>query len=236
MTNEKRPKLKIKRRPPGLVITPPSPRPVGEDHPARLLFREAIESAKEPAAQPEAPEAPEAVETQVQTDEAAPTSLPPAQTEPLQIFKELREASAVAEEPLETEKEAPPVAEAAALPEVEEPVPQGEVPDSDIEAFEANFGHWRPFLTQAQECVLKALYDMTHAVGVEECMTSMPKLAASAGISERQTYNVVKDLERHGFIERPETFNTPTKKGTIFRLFRSRQTISSAERRYYLGD
>ena len=223
MTNEKRPKPKIKRRPPGLVITPPSPRPVGEDHPARLLFREAIESAKEPAAQSEAPEAPEAVESQVQADETAPTSLPQAQTEPLQIFKELREASVVAEEPLETEKDAPLVAEAAAPPEVEEIAPQEEVSDSDIEAFEANFGHLRPFLTQAQMCVLEALYNMTYAVGVEECLTSMPKLAASAGISERQTYNVVKDLEKHRFIERPETFNTATKKGTIFRLSRSRR-------------
>ena len=223
MTNEKRPKLKIKRRPPGLVITPPSPRPVGEDHPARLLFREAIESAKEPTPQPAAPEAPEAVETQVQADEDAPTSLPQAQTEPLQIFKELREASAVAEEAPETEKETPPVAEATIPQEVEEIAPQEEVSATDVEAFEANFGHWRPFLTDAQMCVLEALHKMTHAVGVEECLTSMPKLAASAGISERQTYNVVKDLEKHGFIERPEIFNTATKKGTVFRLFRSRR-------------
>jgi DNA-binding Lrp family transcriptional regulator len=77
---------------------------------------------------------------------------------------------------------------------------------------------------------------MTHATGVAECLTSMPKLAAAAGVSERQTYNVVKELERNGFIERPETFNTPTKKGTVFRLLLSRRTTPSPERRYHFGD
>src|SRR2546430_1041374 len=91
MTNEKRPKPKIKRRPPGLVITPPAPRPVGEDHPARRLFREAIESAKEPAAEVAAAEI---VEPSLQLEETASASLLQAQTEPLQLFKELREAAA----------------------------------------------------------------------------------------------------------------------------------------------
>src|SRR5947209_2085456 len=99
MTNEKRPKPKIKRRPPGLVITPPAPRPVGDDHPARLLFREAIESAKEiPAGEATAPNVTEAVGSAPQADEAVPTSLPQQQAEPLQIFKELREAASAEEE------------------------------------------------------------------------------------------------------------------------------------------
>lgn len=85
--------------------------------------------------------------------------------------------------------------------------------------------------------ILEALYNMTHAVGADRCLTSMPKLAAAAGVSERQTYNVVKELEKHGFIERPETFNTPTKKGTIFRLNLTRQTTPmGANRRYHYGD
>ena len=46
MAREKRAKTKIKRRSAGLVITPPAPRPVASDHPARLLFKDAIESAK----------------------------------------------------------------------------------------------------------------------------------------------------------------------------------------------
>ena len=229
MTNEKRPKPKIKRRPPGLVITPPAPRPVGEDHPARRLFREAIESAKEPAAEV-APA--EVAEPSLQLKETADASLLQAQTKPLQIFKELREAAAV-EEPATAVAE-----EVASVPEeITERAEDGEKPFfPDSGTFDLHFGQWRPFLSEAQICVLEALYNMTHAKGVAECITSMPKLAAAAGVSERQTYNVVKELERNGFIERPETFNTPTKKGTVFRLLLSRRTTPSPERQHHFGD
>ena len=82
-----------------------------------------------------------------------------------------------------------------------------------------------------------SLSHMTHALGTDRCLTSMPKLASAAGVSERQTYNVVKELEKHGFIERPETFNTPTKKGTIFRLNLTRQVSpTGTNRRYHYGD
>jgi hypothetical protein len=232
MTNEKRPKPKIKRRPPGLVIMPPVPRPVGEDHPARLLFREAIESAKEPAAEAALPDAAEAFEPSTLVEEADPASLLQAQTEPLQIFKELREA-VVAEEPagVVVEKETPRREEIAPPEENRE-----EIYFPDDGTFDAHFGQWKPFLSEAQMCVLEALYKITHAKGVAECLTSMPKLAAAAGVSERQTYNVVKELERNGFIERPETFNTPTTKGTIFRLLLSRRTTPGPKRRYHFGD
>jgi DNA-binding Lrp family transcriptional regulator len=77
---------------------------------------------------------------------------------------------------------------------------------------------------------------MTHGEGEAECFTSMPKLAALAGLKERQCYNVVAQLEQLGFIERPEIFNTPTKKGTVFRLFLSPQASpSGAKRRYHIG-
>jgi len=232
MTNEKMPKPKIKRRPPGLVITPPVPRPVGEDHPARLLFREAIESSKETAVEPATVDVREGVGTSEHEDEAAPASLPQVQAEPLHIFKELREAAAAPDEP------APAAArEAGPAPEV---IPQAEAGEATplpvARIFDVHFGQWRPFLSEAQMCVLEALYNMTHAKGVSECLTSMPKLAAAAGVSERQTYNVVKELERTGFIERPETFNTPTKKGTVFRLLLSRRTTPGPERSYHFGD
>jgi DNA-binding MarR family transcriptional regulator len=233
MTNEKRQKPKIKRRPPGLVITPPTPRPVGEDHPARLLFRAAIESSKELAVEPEASNVLEVVELSSQSDEAAAVSPPQAQAEPLQIFKELREATSAPDEPGDGA-----VRKAATIAEVIPHRAEGikEIPTPDAGAFDAHFGQWRPFLSEAQMCVLEALYNMTHAKGDSECLTSMPKLAAAAGISERQMYNVVKELERNGFIERPETFNTPTKKGTVFRLLLSRRTTPGPERRYHFGD
>jgi hypothetical protein len=233
MTNDKRPKPKIKRRPPGLVITPPVPRPVGEDHPARLLFREAIESSKETAVEQAAVDVREAVETSAHAEEEAPSaSLPQAQTAPLQIFKELREAAAAPDESAPSA-----IWEATPAPEVVPQIEAGEATPPPIAGvFDAHFGQWRPFLSEAQMCVIEALYNMTHAKGASECLTSMPKLAAAAGVSERQTYNVVKELERTGFIERPETFNTPTKKGTVFRLLLSRRTTPSPERRYHFGD
>ena len=232
MTNEKRPKPKIKRRPPGLVITPPVPRPVGEDHPARLLFREAIESTRPPAAEELDDNIAAAVEPTAQAEKSTSASLPQAQAEPLQIFKELREA-AVVDELTGAESETSPPAPEGIFPQEEE---RDETQSPDAAAFNSHFGQWRPFLSEAQMCVLEALYNMTHATGVAECLTSMPKLAAAAGISERQTYNVVKELEKNGFIERPTTYNTPTKKGTVFCLLLSRRTTPGPERQYHFGD
>lgn len=84
--------------------------------------------------------------------------------------------------------------------------------------------------------VCRALFEMTYELGRTECFTSMPKLAAAAGLKERQCYNVVTQLEQLGFIERPEIFNTPTKKGTIFRLHLSPQPLTAAaHRRYHIG-
>lgn len=227
MAREKRAKTKIKRRSAGLVITPPAPRPVASDHPARLLFKDAIESAKASTdtslAGKEA-----AAETGTISEASKPTPQPPiaevkSSVEPLQIFKELKSQA----EPRREET-------------LQQPPPQRVTPERQRErsvAFEGLFGQWRPFLTEGQMCVLEALYAMTHAQGSDSCMSSMPKLAAAAGVSERQTYNVVKELERHGFIERPETFNTPTKKGTIFRLHLTRRaTLAVPDRQYHFED
>lgn len=221
MVREKRAKTKIKRRSAGLVITPPVPRPVASDHPARLLFKDAIASAKASSEldlnedQPTATirENPESAATAATVVEVKPTS------EPLQIFNDLKgQIEAPREERL------PPRVEMAH-------------PRERSVAFEEHFGQWRPFLSEGQICILEALYDMTHAKGTDNCMSSMPKLAAAAGVSERQTYNVVKELEKHGFIERPETFNTPTKKGTIFRLHLTRRaTLTVPDRHYHYED
>src|SRR5205085_11675556 len=76
---------------------------------------------------------------------------------------------------------------------------------------------WAPILRSGQMSVCRILFEMTHAVGLAECFTSMPKLAVAAGLKERQCYNVVGQLEQLGFIDRPEIFNTPTKKGTVLK-------------------
>src|SRR5205085_9425843 len=96
MVREKRAKTKIKRRSAGLVITPPVPRPVASDHPARLLFRDAIESAKASSdtnltetrseAESRDNDSPALlVEAEVKSTSES------ARTEPLQIFKELKD-------------------------------------------------------------------------------------------------------------------------------------------------
>src|ERR1051325_6089434 len=46
MSAKKTGKPKIARRKPGLVITPPTARPVQDNHPARLIFQEAIAAEK----------------------------------------------------------------------------------------------------------------------------------------------------------------------------------------------
>jgi DNA-binding MarR family transcriptional regulator len=222
MAGAKRVKTKIKRRSAGLVIAPPAPRPVNSDHPAKLLFRDAIESAKQSTEQNLAHREPDAgikdsLESAGATTIASEAKLAP---EPLQIFKELKDQT---EAPVEVKPQPPAV--------------KLERPPKRSAAFEEHFGQWRPFLTEGQMCVLEALYEMTHAKGSDTCMSSMPKLAAASGVSERQTYNVVKELERHGFIERPETFNTPTKKGTIFRLHLTRRSLLTVpDRQYHYED
>ena len=95
---------------------------------------------------------------------------------------------------------------------------------------------WAPILRSGQMSVCRVLFEMTYEIGETECFTSMPKLAVAAGLKERQCYNVVAQLELLGFIERPEIFNTPSKKGTIFRLFLSPQTPGAgSNRRYHIG-
>ena len=95
---------------------------------------------------------------------------------------------------------------------------------------------WSPILRSGQMGVCRALFEMTYEVGLTECFTSMPRLAEAAGLKERQCYNVVGQLELLGFIERPEIFNTPTQKGTVFRLnLEPRPPSDRAERRYHIG-
>jgi len=92
---------------------------------------------------------------------------------------------------------------------------------------------WSPILRSGQMSVCRVLFEMTYEMGQTECFTSMPKLAVAAGLKERQCYNVIGQLELLGFIERPEIFNTPTKKGTVFRLFLTPQPPAAASNRLY---
>lgn len=105
-----------------------------------------------------------------------------------------------------------------------------------VQSFSDFSKRWAPILRSGQMSVCRVLFEMTYSVGQIECFTSMPKLAAAVGLKERQCYNVINQLEQLGFIYRPEIYNTPTKKGTVFRLHLSPQLNPSGdERRYHIG-
>jgi hypothetical protein len=109
--------------------------------------------------------------------------------------------------------------------------------DTVTQSFGEFSKRWSPILRSGQMSVCRVLFEMTHSVGLTECFTSMPQLAAAAGLKERQCYNVVSQLEQLGFIDRPEIYNTSTRKGTVFRLHLAPQFNSAApRRRYHIGD
>ena len=95
---------------------------------------------------------------------------------------------------------------------------------------------WSPVLRAGQLSVCRVLFEQTYAIGATECFTSMPRLAAAAGLKERQCYNVIGQLELFGFVERPDIYNTQTQKGTVFRLhLEPRPPTDKGERRYHIG-
>ncbi len=73
-------------------------------------------------------------------------------------------------------------------------------------------------LGKARMIVCEAIYDLSLGVGNPDCFYSVGKLAQETGFTERYIFKLVGQLEAIGFIEKVETFNTATRKGTIFRL------------------
>ena len=73
-------------------------------------------------------------------------------------------------------------------------------------------------LGKAQMIVCEAIYDLSLGLGNPDCFYSVGKLAQETGFTDRYIFKLVGQLETLGFIEKVETFNTATKKGTIFRL------------------
>jgi hypothetical protein len=73
-------------------------------------------------------------------------------------------------------------------------------------------------LGKARMIVCEAIYDLSLGLGNPDCFYSVGKLAQETSFTERYIFKLVGQLEALGFIEKVETFNTATKKGTIFRL------------------
>lgn len=142
----------------------------------------------------------------------------------------------VAQSPRTRENHETPVKNIAGATKRLAAIPASPEKVSSANSFSEFYKRWSPVLRSGQMSVCRALFEMTYAVGQEECFTSMPKLAGAAGLKERQCYNVVGQLEVLGFIERPEIFNTPNKKGTIFRLFLTPQlSTGGTNRKYHIG-
>lgn len=66
--------------------------------------------------------------------------------------------------------------------------------------------------------VLRALYNLTHGVGSNECVTTQEKLAEAANLQRRQCINNVNTLEKMGFIERVEVYNEKGQRGIKLRF------------------
>ena len=106
-----------------------------------------------------------------------------------------------------------------------------------VQSFSEFSTRWSPFLRPAQLAVCRAIWDMTYALGKSDCFSSMAKLAAAAKLSERQCYRTVEQLERRGFVEKPEVFNTATTKGTVFFLHSTPiQPHMRRKRIYHIGE
>ncbi len=73
-------------------------------------------------------------------------------------------------------------------------------------------------LGNAQMIICEAVYNLSLGLGNPDCFYSIGKLAQETGFTERYIFRLVGQLEALGFIEKVETFNTATKKGTVFCL------------------
>jgi hypothetical protein len=115
-------------------------------------------------------------------------------------------------------------------------LPRDTKPDAETaNSFEDFVKTWARILRPGQISVCRILFKMTYAIGQTEFFTSMPKLAAAAGLKERQCYNIITQLELLGFVERPDIYNTPTRKGTVFRLYLTPHAPPGGGRRYHIG-
>jgi len=115
--------------------------------------------------------------------------------------------------------------------------PDGDSAWTETRPFSEFSTRWTSFMRPAQLAVCRAIWEMTYAIGQSECFSSMTRLAAAANLSERQCYRSVDQLERRGFVERIETFNTAKTKGTIFILHAQPiQSHLKRKRIYHIGE
>lgn len=81
-------------------------------------------------------------------------------------------------------------------------------------SFQAFVERWKPGLHRGQLKMCEVLYNKTYAVGHTDCETSFSVLMRESGLSRRQSFQVISELEQMGFVERLPTPKHSTRKGT----------------------
>lgn len=243
MSAKKPRKTKIARRKPGLVITPPTARPVQDNHPAKLIFQEAI--AAERAA--------------MDHDDAYSESDLGA---PLTVRSNPNPHSAITHhsESLEAEGGIVPLGEsvsrAPTLDVADSELTPTEVSDLEVAAEPARVvsllrpdnasehdGHlsilggtepsssikelsWDDFertfkkrLSKSQLKICRVLFEKTYALSLESCLIRTRDLMELSQVKGRTVYYALNELESAGFIARGMIYNTPTKKGQIISFY-----------------
>lgn len=243
MSAKKPGKMKIARRKPGLVITPPSARPVQDNHPARLIFQEAIAAEKAAMDQDGAHSGSDLgalLTVQMDTDPQAAITHHSDTPE-----AEVRAAAPGDNLSRTPEGDAPgrelTPAEAAGAGGAAEPVrvmsllrlgDAGEhVGHLDISE---GAGHssgteevsWDDFertfkkrLSKSQLKICRVLFEKTYALGVESCLIRTRDLMELSQVMGRTIYYALNELESAGFIARGMIYNTPTKRGQVISFY-----------------
>lgn len=78
---------------------------------------------------------------------------------------------------------------------------------------------WRMYLYPGQLSVMRRLYELTHAVGTNECFIRYSEIAKATLMTRRNIINVVNSLVDRGFIERVEVKNDASAKGIRLRVY-----------------
>lgn len=87
-------------------------------------------------------------------------------------------------------------------------------PSTAKSSFQAFVERWKPGLHRGQLKMCEVLFNKTYAVGRTDCETSFSVLMLESGLSRRQSFQVISELEQMGFVERLTTPKHSTRKGT----------------------
>jgi hypothetical protein len=87
-------------------------------------------------------------------------------------------------------------------------------PSISDSSFQAFVERWKPGLHRGQLKMCEVLFNKTYAVGRTDCETSFSVLMRESGLSRRQSFQVISELEKMGFVERLTTPKHSTRKGT----------------------